>query len=151
MDREIKPLHSKPIRMSAPKVEDTKPSKIIAVFWWIVFIVPVVFTYFATQSVILPVVLIVIRIVVMFIPSEWIKRIKPDPPEKKQKFKREPVQISERTIEASVKVNTIKDTLQPYREEAISEWRWLMKKLHIYDYENEEKYLETYRKLRGWE
>ena len=32
-----------PRRMSAPKAEDTKPSKIIAIFWWVVFIVPVVF------------------------------------------------------------------------------------------------------------
>ena len=41
--------------------------------------------------------------------------------------------------------------LSPYKEELVSEWKWLLKKLHIYDYESEEKNLFEYRKLRGWD
>jgi hypothetical protein len=42
-------------------------------------------------------------------------------------------------------------TISPYKEELVSEWKWLLKKLHIYDYESEEKNLLAYRKLRGWD
>ena len=44
-----------------------------------------------------------------------------------------------------------KDILRPFREELISEWKWLLKVLHVYDYDKEEKNLLAYRKLRGWE
>jgi hypothetical protein len=135
-------INKAPPRMSAPKIEDTKPSKIIAVFWWVVFIVPVIFTYFATQSIALPAVLVIIRIAIMLVPARWIKR------DTKEQEKQKPVALIEGSLE---KVNIIGDVLKPYREEAISEWRWLMKKLHVYDYEKEERYLSTYRKLRGWD
>jgi hypothetical protein len=47
-------------------------------------------------------------------------------------------------------VKSIKETLAPFKDEFVSEWRWLMKKLRVYDYEREEKVLDTYRKFRGW-
>ena len=46
---------------------------------------------------------------------------------------------------------SIHDTLLPFKEEAQAEWRGLLKMLHIYDYEKEEKNLKEYRKLRGWD
>lgn len=134
-----------PRRMSAPKPEDTKPSKLIAIFWWVVFIVPVVFSYFATQSFILPFALIAIRVAAMFIPAKWLKRGK-EPEHKTESI----VLIPERTLPVE-KVNVIQSILTPCKEEAISEWRGLLKMLHVYDYEEENKYLEAYRKLRGWE
>ena len=47
-------------------------------------------------------------------------------------------------------VKSIKETFRPFQDEFLSEWRWLMKKLHVYDYEREESVLDTYRKFRGW-
>ena len=44
-----------------------------------------------------------------------------------------------------------KDILTPFKEELTYEWKWLMKKLRIYDYDKEEENLLAYRKLRGWE
>ena len=52
-------------------------------------------------------------------------------------------------IEKTIKEK--KDILKPFREELIAEWKWLLKILHVYDYEKEEKNLLAYRKLRGWE
>jgi hypothetical protein len=42
------------------------------------------------------------------------------------------------------------DILKPFKEELTYEWKWLLKKLRIYDYDEEEKNLVAYRKLRGW-
>ena len=42
------------------------------------------------------------------------------------------------------------DILRPFKEELIYEWKWLLKKLRIYDYDREEENLMAYRKLRGW-
>lgn len=140
-----KPTPTMPRRMSAPKPEDTKPSKIIAIFWWVVFIVPVVFSYFATQSFILPVALIVIRVAAMFIPSKWLKR------GKEQEQKKDTIVLIPEHTQPVEKVNVIQSILTPCKEEAISEWRGLLKMLHVYDYEKENKYLEAYRKLRGWD
>ena len=47
-------------------------------------------------------------------------------------------------------VKSIKETFRPFQDEFLSEWRWLMKKLYVYDYEREESVLDTYRKFRGW-
>jgi hypothetical protein len=44
-----------------------------------------------------------------------------------------------------------KDILRPFKEELTYEWKWLLKKLHIYDYDKEEANLAAYRKLRGWD
>lgn len=43
------------------------------------------------------------------------------------------------------------DILKPFKEELTYEWKWLLKKLHIYDYDKEDANLAAYRKLRGWE
>jgi len=48
-------------------------------------------------------------------------------------------------------VKSIKENLRPFKDELVSEWRWFLKYLHIYDHEKEEKYLLDYRKLRGWD
>ena len=136
---------SMPRRMSAPKAEDTKPSKIIAIFWWVVFIVPVVFSYFATQSLILPLALIAIRVVAMFIPAKWFKRGK-EPVQQKDVQ----ILIPEHTAPIE-RINAFQNILKPCKEEAVSEWRGLMKLLHIYDYEKEDRYLDAYRKLREWD
>jgi len=44
-----------------------------------------------------------------------------------------------------------KDILRPFKEELTYEWKWLMKKLRIYDYDKEDANLSAYRKLRGWD
>ena len=138
-----KPTPKFPTRMSAPKIEDTKPSKLIAAFWWMVFIVPVIFVYWSTGSIAGVVILVGIRILLIFIPKFW------------QKAKPEPVEsISPKMLSASQPsetVNTRAVLLSPYIDEAKSEWDGLMKVLRIYDKEKEEKNLTAYRKIRGWE
>ena len=123
--------------MSAPKVEDTKPSKWIAAFWWVVFIVPLAMVYLATQSLVYIAILVIVRVAIMYIPKKWFNK------ETKKPHTQNPVVVESVIIK--------QNPLTPYRDEAIAEWRWLMKKLHIYDYEKEDKYLNDYRKLRGWE
>ena len=102
-----------------------------------VFIVPLIFTYIAFHSIEFVIALIVIRIAIMYIPNPWAKK-------KPSDLKPEPTKITEMVIANN-------NPLTPYKEEAISEWRWLMKTLHIYDHEKEDKYLKEYRRLRGWE
>ena len=128
--------------MSAPKIEDTKPSRWIEAFWWLVFIVPVVFLYLSTGSLLYVGILVGLRIVIMFIP----------------KFGKKPVIKEERKPEPAVpllpqseSVNTNYNPLTPYKEELVSEWKGLMKMLHIYDHDAEDKNLVAYRKLRGWD
>jgi len=62
--------------------------------------------------------------------------------------KKEPVK---KTVRDPKKPAERKDLLLPFKEELVFEWRWLMKKLHIYDYEKEDNNLYLYRKFRGWE
>lgn len=138
MSSPVKPSLKLPPRRSSLPPEQTKPSKWIAVFWWIVFIVPVIFTYYATHSVIPAIILVALRIAVMYIPNPWAKKLEQ---KKETTPAAEPVKA---------KVNITHNPLTPYIEEAKAEWRWLMKFLHIYDHESEDKYLNTYRQLRGW-
>lgn len=134
-----KPIPKMPVRMSTPKIEDTKPSKIIAIFWWIVFIVPVAFVYWSTKSIIGVLVLIALRILLMFIPKFWQKKqVAPETEHKPE------------VIQAET-VNTRESVLKPYIEEAKQEWYGFLKFAKIYDKEQEEKNLAAYRKLRGWE
>jgi hypothetical protein len=134
-----RPTPKMPTRMSKPRIEDTKPSKLIAVFWWFVFIVPVGFVWWSTNSIAGVLVLIALRILIMYIPKFWKKEqvvVKEESPA--------PIQISEN-------VNTTKSSLSPYIDEAKSEWNGFLKLMKIYDKDKEEKNLVTYRKLRGWE
>jgi hypothetical protein len=134
-----------PRRMSEPKVENTKPSNVIAVFWWVVFIIPVAFTYLATQSLLLIGVLVGLRIAIMFLPAGWIpgSKKKVIEPKKPEIIKKEIILIAET-------VNTKQSILTPYKDELISEWKGLLKMLRIYDHDTEDKYLNDYRQLRGW-
>ena len=135
-----KPVKPMPKRLSAPPPEQSKPSKWIAAFWWIVFIVPVVFTYIATNSFIPPAILIGIRIAAMFIPDRIWKK-------KAVETKKEP----DAPTQPIAKVNVPSGILTPYIEEAKAELHGLLKFLRIYNHEKEDKYLKDYRKLRGWE
>lgn len=134
-----KPPAKMPTRMSAPKIEDTKPSKLIAVFWWIVFIVPVWFVWWSTGSIIGVVILIAIRILIMYIPKFWKREQKTD------------IDIPDSPKLLPETINTSESVLSPYIDEARSEWGDLLKTMRIYDKEKEEKNLDAYRKLRGWE
>lgn len=134
-----RPVPKMPSRMSTPKIEDTKPSRLIELFWWIVFIVPVIFVWWSTGSIIGVIVLIAIRILIMFIPKFW----------KKEQIK--PKSDPKPTTVRSETVNTRERVLKPYIEEAKQEWYELLKFAKIYDKELEEKNLTAYRKLRGWE
>lgn len=133
--------------MSAPLPENTRPSVWVGVFWWVVFIIPVGFTYFATQSFFLPVLLVVIRVVIMFVPRRWIPFLK--------KEKEIPLQTSnpqsEPPTQPSIILNKSNPILSSIKDELKTEWKGLLKMLRIYDYDKEEAYLKAYRKLRGWE
>jgi len=124
--------------MSDPKPEDTKPSKIIAVFWWIVFIVPVAFLYISTQSLLMVGILVALRVGLMFVP--YFRGVKGTTPK-----------VEVPVVEPPASVITTHNPLTPYKDELVSEWYGLLKLLRIYDKEKEDKYLEAYRKLRGWE
>jgi hypothetical protein len=128
-----------PARLSEGPAEKP-PSRAIEVFWWAAFIVPIIFAWFAFQSLVLIGVIVGIRIVIMFIPKGW-KTLKTKPAVKPA--------IKE-AIPEPAKVNTKSGTLTPFIEEAQVEWRWLLKALRFYDHEREEKYLDDYRRLRGW-
>jgi len=135
----VRPMPKMPTRMSTPKIEDTKPSKLIAVFWWVVFIVPVIFVYWSTGSIIGVAILVAVRILIMFIPKFWKKK------QVVAETDQKPATISPETI------NTRESALKPYIDEAKQEWWGFLKFAKIYDKETEEKNLDVYRKLRGWE
>ena len=141
-----------PERMSAPKPEDTKPSNFIAVFWWVVFIIPVAFTWYATQSFLIVGIIIGIRIVVMFIPKGWFgKKATPviartDTTSKTSSSLKKP----QPPVEVIEKVNVVSNLLTPYKDELISECKGLLKMLRIYDHDKEDRYLNDYRQFRGW-
>ena len=136
MSEITKPIPKLPPRLSAPKIEDTKPSKIVEIFWWMVFIIPVAFTYWATNSILAVVVLISIRVAIMFVPKLRKKTVVINP---------------EKPVKSEAKVITHQNPLTPYKEEARAEWYGLLKFLRIYDKEKEEKNLSDYRKLREWD
>lgn len=131
--------------MSAPKIEDTTPSRWIEVFWWIVFAVPVIFVWFSTGNLWICGGIIAIRIAIMFVPylRKKTQEKKPDAPK--------PVALIPQPINTPTSTTSIKDILKPFTDEAVSEWKGLLKMLHIYDHDKENKNLETYRKFRGWE
>lgn len=133
-----------PHRLSAGPVEEQKPSRVIAVFWWVVFIVPLVLIYVTSGSLLLIGILIVVRVAIMFIPFG-----KKD----KKKAVTAPVHLQSPDTPAPKKTGNsympFKTIFTPLIEEAKDEWRWLMKFLRIYDHE-EDRYLDDYRKLRGW-
>lgn len=109
-------------------------------FWWLVFIVPVIFTYVAFQSIWLVIILVVLRVAIMFIPKiQNRNKTKPTAP------------AEHKEPEANANLNTRTSPLTPYIEEAKDEWYGLLRFLHIYDKYKEEKYLGDYRRLRGWD
>lgn len=135
VNKNLKPI---PTRLSAPKPEDRKPSKIIAAFWWIVFIVPVIFVWLTTESLLFVGFLLTLRIGMMFIPALQHGG-------KKEQASQESQVVSQQTVNNRISV------LLPYKEEAIAEWWGFLKFMRIYDRDKEEKELWNYRKFRGWE
>jgi hypothetical protein len=86
-------------------------------------------------------IIVAVRIVIMIIPKK-----KP-----KQKAKGTEIVVAPKEpARKPAKVNTKSGTLTPFIEEAQAEWRWLLKVLRFYDRDREEKYLDDYRRLRGW-
>lgn len=139
-----KPFPKRPRRFSQIQpIEETKPSRLIEIFWWVVFIVPMVLTWIATQSVIIIVILLAIRLLIMVVPmlTNRNKRTK--------KNHAEEMPIKKEKLLESVKSG--KNILSPYIEEAKQEWMDFLKLIRVYDKDNEDKMLEAYRKMRGWE
>jgi hypothetical protein len=128
-----------PQRLSAKPIEEQKPSRIIAAFWWAAFIIPVIFTYVAFKSWELIALLLFLRVALMAVQS-YTKRKEP---KKVKEVKVEP--------EPDANLNTKGSPLTPYIEEAKDEWYGLLRFLHIYDKYKEEKYLGDYRRIRGWD
>ena len=123
--------------MSDAPPEDTAPSKLIEVFLWAVFIVPMIFVWVTVQSIPLIVILLVIRLGIMAYP--------------RFKGQKQPVVIVEQKKEEvvfAIPQRRSRTILTVAKEELIAEWKELLKFLHIYDYDVDDKYLETYRKLK---
>lgn len=124
--------------MSDAPPENAKPSKVIEIFLWGVFIVPMIFVWLTVQSIPLIVGLLVIRLGIMAYPY--------------LKGKKQPVAVEQKKEEgvAPAPKKRSRTIITLAIEELVAEWKGLLKFLRIYDYEAEEKYLEAYRKLRGF-
>jgi len=84
----------------------------------------------------------------MFIPRKWIPFIKKEkelPPIQKS------ATVPSQSIQPSQTIKNSNPILSSIKDELKTEWKGLLKMLHIYDYDKEEAYLKAYRKLRGWE
>ena len=125
--------------MSDAPPENAKPSKVIEIFLWGVFIVPMIFVWLTVQSIPLIVGLLVIRLGIMAYP--YLKG-KKQPVVVVEQKKEEPIAPAPKKRSRTIITLAI--------EELVAEWKGLLKFLRIYDYEAEEKYLEAYRKLRGF-
>jgi hypothetical protein len=136
-----RPVPKMPGRLSAAPLENRKPSKLVAAFWWFVFIVPLVFVWFAFKSPLYIGILIGLRIVVMFLP---IGKAKPVPAATQSQEACGGAKAGDNSL-------SIKDILSLCKDEAIAEWWGLLKFLHVYDRNKEERYYEDYRKLMGWD
>jgi hypothetical protein len=128
--------------MSDAPPENAKPSKVIEIFLWLIFIVPMIFVWLTVQSIPLIVGLLVIRLGIMAYPYLKSKKHPVVVVEPKATKKEEPVAPAPKKRSRTIITLAI--------EELVAEWKGLLKFLRIYDYEKEEKYLETYRKLRGF-
>ena len=84
----------------------------------------------------------------MFVPRKWIPFIKKEkevlPIPKSAESPQPLIQPSQTIKNSNPILSSIKDELK-------TEWKGLLKMLHVYDYDKEEAYLKAYRKLRGWE
>lgn len=142
-----------PHRLSAGPVEEQKPSRVIAVFWWVVFIVPLVLIYVTSGSLLLIGILVVVRVAIMFIPfgkKDKKKAVKAPAPSSLNTGLSALVGSPAQAKKTGNSYMPFKTIFTPLIEEAKDEWRWLMKFLRIYDHEREDRYLDDYRKLRGW-
>ena len=123
--------------MSDAPIEEKAPSKVIEVFLWVVFIVPMIFVWVTVQSIPLIVILLVVRLGIMAYP--------------RLKGQKQPVVVVEQKKEevvAPIPHTRSRTILTVAKEEAVAEWKGLLKFLRIYDYDVDDKYLETYRKLK---
>ena len=124
--------------MSDAPPENAKPSKVIEIFLWLIFIVPMIFVWLTVQSIPLIVGLLVIRLGIMAYPY--------------LKGKKQPVVVEqkEENVIAPAPKKRSRTIITLAIEELVAEWKGLLKFLRIYDYEKEEKYLEAYRKLMNF-
>jgi ABC-type bacteriocin/lantibiotic exporter with double-glycine peptidase domain len=123
--------------MSDAPIEEKAPSKVIEVFLWVVFIVPMIFVWVTVQSIPLIVILLVVRLGIMAYP--------------RLKGQKQPVVVVEQKKEevvAPLPQKRSRTIITLAIEEAVAEWKGLLKFLRIYDYDVDNKYLETYRKLK---
>ena len=122
--------------MSDAPPENAKPSKVIEIFLWLIFIVPMIFVWLTVQSIPLIVGLLVIRLGIMAYP--YLKG-KKQPVVVVEQKKEEPVAPAPKKRSRTIITLAI--------EELVAEWKGLLKFLRIYDYEKEEKYLKLYKEL----
>lgn len=125
--------------MSDAPPENAKPSKVIEIFLWAVFIVPMIFVWLTVQSIPLIVGLLVIRLGIMAYPY--------------LKGKKQPVVVVEQKKEDMVTPTPKKRSrtiITLAFEELVAEWKGLLKFLRIYDYEMEDRYMETYKKIKNF-
>lgn len=142
-----------PHRLSAPDPETEKPSTLGGVFLWIAFIVPMIFVYFAFNSIPMVLLLLVIRIAIMFIPT--IKEVlhigerKPvaSPAGKQIRNARREREVVTTPVEVPAPEPRVASAVV---EELKSEVYWVLEKLHLRNAKEEER-LALYRNLRGWD
>jgi hypothetical protein len=127
-----------------------KPSVWGGVFLWISFILPMIFVWWAYQSVAVIVLLFIIRIFIMFIPNirevfGWVPKksvvVSTGKIAKVRKEREVVVPIEEPVIEPRAPSVLL--------EELRSEVNWVLEKLHLRNAKEEER-LVFYRKFRGW-
>lgn len=133
---------SRPARMSEVPVENRKPSILIELLVWIAFAVPIIFLWFAFQSLIMIGVIIAIRILIMGL-SHYDRHRKSNTARSPKQSNSVPIAVVNTEVTKPIRTN-------PFIEEAISEINWLLEKLHMRN-EQEEMRLSLYRKMRGWD
>ena len=134
----------KPGRMSMAPVEERKPSKIIGALVWLAFIIPIIILWFAFQSWQMVAVIVALRILLMGL--EHMGRQK-----KAREAKPAPnAHNSGKAQQNQPCINKQETIIYPFVEEAKEEVSWLLEKIRFRN-GKEEKHLEIYRKLRGWE
>jgi hypothetical protein len=135
-----------------------KPSIWGGVFLWIAFIVPMVFVYFAYNSVPVVVLLFIIRVFIMFIP--YIREVFGMVPKKPVPVAVVAARSSVRTRRGPMKVvrpepvvamvSSSPGVISILFEEIKAEVSWVLRKLHLRNVQEEER-LALYRKFRGWD
>lgn len=133
-----------PRRLSSGPIESQKSGIFISLFWWAVFVIPMIFAWVSFNSWQMVVVLLVIRFGIMAIPHFTKKKTIPKPA---KEIRNTPPSLAPATINTTESI--LSSIIAPIRDELKSELYWLLRVLRMRD-DREEMNLIAYRKFRGW-